>query len=132
MGIYSCKPGDLFWVSPYEKEELVAALKAERLDVIQKMVDENLIGCVSPMSEAELNYITTMRAARAANNYSVFDAMNAWTNGLNANTNAMMNMQNQNTINSVNRNLQQINDSLDALQNQGNRQYYKANPIYPY
>ena len=58
--------------------------------------------------------------------------MNAWTNGLNANTNAMMNIQNQNTINSINRNLRQMNDSLDALQNQGNRQYYKANPIYPY
>lgn len=135
MGIYSCKPGDLFWVSPYEKEELTTALKTKRLDIIQKMADENLIGCVSPMSEAELNYITTMQAARAsaaANNYSIFDAMNAWTNGLNANTNAMINMQNQNTINSVNRNLRQMNDSLDALQNQGNRQYYKANPLYPY
>ncbi len=122
-----CDIGDLFWVSKYDYDALMR--QPGNYTLLKEYFNNGLAGCVSAMSEAELEYrlkaIELKIARQRAYNDGINNAVNSWAKAINPSSQT----QEQDTLNSINRNLQILNNKL---QDQNSKHFYNANPIYPY
>ncbi|MBE3610527.1 hypothetical protein [Campylobacter californiensis] len=128
-GISVCEIGDVFWVSQWDKYSFDRAIENKDIYAIKELFKEQLIGCTSPMSKEEFEYrMKAMQIQANSSNYGWQDVANSWANSMKSNAEYMRNMQNENTLNSINRNLQDINRNLNYGRSGG---FYNPMPIYP-
>ena len=126
---FNCKEGDVLWVSKYDKYKFDEIVAKQDTEAFIQMINDNLLGCTSPMSKAEFKYRMQEMKVKASNpSNGLVDGINTWAKAMESNADAYRQMQNDNTLNSINRNLQDINRNL----NYGtSRRFYNPMPIYP-
>lgn len=131
-GVNLCNLGDLFWVSQYDVGELE---RTNDFNVLKKLFEQGLAGCAPAMSKEEIEYhikVMELKNQQRAASYQATagweKAANSWVNGMYNSANYMNALTQQNTLNSINRQLGEINYNL---QQRSSGSFYNIRPIYP-